>query len=120
MLVPELSGGDREEYNLLVFEMTVEVAIALELCHWFLPCCRIRVASRNVGRGCSPWKEPDVDVGARPFGSNDSTANGIELVAIGLCVLVLNVTADIGTLAWSIDIAIGGAKSAGEATVVCD
>jgi len=98
--------------------MTVDVAIALELCHWFLPCCGSRVASCNVGRGCSPWKEPNVDVGARPFGSNDSAANGIELVAVGLCVLVLNVTAGVGTLAWSNDIAISGAKNAGEATVV--
>lgn len=98
--------------------MTVDIAVALELCYWFLPCCRVRSASCDVGRGCSPREEPNADSRARPFGSNDSAADGIEIVTVGLCVLVLNVTADVGTLAWSIDITVGGAQSTGEATVV--
>ena len=100
--------------------MTVDVAITLELCHWFSPSCRIWVTGCDVPGSRPSWEEPDIDVRTGPFCSDDSTTNVIEVVAVGLRVLVLDVAAGVRTLAWSVNVAVGGAKSAGEAAVVID
>ena len=113
-------GREREDptYDLQVFKVGGNVAIALELGYRFRPRSRVWISSGDV-RGCRASREkPDIDIRARPLGGDDATTNAVEVCTVGLGVLILDIAAGVGALVCGIDIAVGGAEGASESTVV--
>lgn len=88
----------RDTYNLLVLEVVINVAIALKLRNGRSPIRRIRIPARNVTRYVTAGKEPDIDICTGPLCGVDTTANGVETTAVGLCILVLNAAASAAAL----------------------
>lgn len=85
-------------YNLLIFEMIINVAIALKLRNGRSPSRRIRIPARDVTWNGAAGKEPDIDICTGPLCGVDATANGVETTAIGLRILVLDAAASVAAL----------------------
>jgi len=107
----------RKTYNLLILEMVINVAIALELRDGRPPGRRIRISAREITRNIPTGKEPDIDITTGPLSGIDATADGVETIAVGLLILILNAAASIAALAG---ITIAVAETAGESAIVGD
>ena len=105
-------------YNLLILKMTIDVAAPLEFGHRQPPTRRFRTPTRDVPRRSAPREEPDADRTARPFRSDNASTVGIEPIAVGSCVLALDIAASVAGLIRSECVAVAGGKGAGKAGIV--
>ena len=100
-----MEGGVEEEeqssfriegsHDLHVRKIAWDIAVALILRDRLFPRRWIRRSCFEV-RGRRPAREkPDVDIAAGPFHGNDTASVRVEVSAVGIGVLVLNVAAGI-------------------------
>lgn len=100
--------------------MGIDVATALELRHRGSPILGCRVLIVDIGGDGSGSEEPNIDVTASPLCREDSSALSVEVRAIGICALVLDIAAGVSALAWRVDVAIRCGESAGKGVIVGD
>ncbi len=113
-------GGKGESHNLHVGKVTGNVAISLILGDWLFPRRGIRISCFEVRGRRSVREEPDFDVAAGPLCDNDTASVRVEILAVRLRVLILNITAGICRLARCVAVAIRGSQSAGEIAIIGD
>jgi hypothetical protein len=107
---PDLPGplaaeGDVKD-DLLIFEVLVNVAAAGQLGDWDAPILRVGRTAADVGGNRAARKEPDADGFACPFRCVDTATSGVEAGTVSLGIAGCDGAADVGTLAWGIDIAV--------------
>ncbi len=102
------SGAEGEPHNLHVRKVTGNVAVPLILGDWLFPRRWIGISCFEV-RGRRPVREePDFDVAAGPLCDNDTASVRVEILAVRLRILILNITAGICRLAGCVGVAIRG------------
>jgi len=104
----------------LILEMAINITTTLILRHRLLPTTRIWIPICNIRRRRSPRKKPNIDIRASPLSRNDTATDIVEASAVGLGILILDIAACVGALAYGVYVAVCGAESTGEAAVVGD
>ena len=110
------------EDTLLVLDVRIKVAGALELREWFTPVLNagIRTAVGDVPRNGIAGEEPDGDIGGGPLSGVDATLDGIEARPVCVGVGSSDPTSRVVTLSWRLDVTIVRGDGAGEQVVVGD
>lgn len=105
-------------YDLLILEVRVDIAVALEKGRWGAPTGWVRVTAGDVGGDSAAREEPNTDGGTGPFCRVHTTTVVVESSAVRRGRSRLDAAAGVGALARRIDIAVGGRQGARKAGVV--
>lgn len=105
----------RTRYNLQFSKVRLDITGTGEFGRWERPEQGVRLASHDISWNVPARKEPDIDSVACPFRGVDAAARSIEAVTVGRVAGAGDATADIGTLARGLDVAVVCLEGAAEA-----
>lgn len=113
-----VAAEGRVEDDLLVLEIMVDVAAALEFRDGVSPAGGIRVAAGDVGWDAAAREEPDADGVAGPFCRVDTTAGRVEAGAVGGGGRGGDSTSSVCGLPGGIDVAVRSRHGASVSAIV--